>query len=227
MQKALRIQQQPPLTTLVTERLRQAIIDGEFQLGENVSEDRLAVLFGVSRSPVKEALKALEFAGLVEVRPKRGSFIFDPSIEDVAELCSFRLMIETQACRMAMANAREAFLAELTGVVERMRTALEAGNDLDYSRADNDYHISFFNHCGNKLVQDAYQLAEARIATIRTILTAPNKVQRELSFSEHCTMLDALKAEDWQRFDALMDEHIGRTMRGVTSILSSNQTSSD
>ncbi len=221
-EKPLRIEQPQPLTALVTERLRQAIIDGEFQLGESMSEDGLAALFGVSRSPVREALKALEFAGLVEVRPKRGSFIFDPSIEDVEELCEFRLIAETQACILSMRRSSEAFTASLDAIVETMRQALATGDDRGYARADTAYHKAFFAHCGNRLVQNAYQLAEARIATIRTILTAPNKEQRELSFSEHCMILEALRKRDWDRFKELMDEHVGRTMRGVRKILSSD-----
>jgi DNA-binding GntR family transcriptional regulator len=217
---SLRIEQPQPLTALVTERLKQAIIDGEFHLGEILSEDRLAALFGVSRSPVREALKALEFAGLVEVRPKRGSFIFDPSIEDVEELCEFRLIAETQACRLSMRRAPEALPAALDAVVETMRQSLASGDDRGYARADTAFHKAFFAFCGNRLMQDAYQLAEARIATIRTILTAPNKEQRELSFSEHRMIAEALRKGDWDRFHALMEEHVGRTLRGVRKILS-------
>lgn len=219
---ALRIEQPQALTALVTERLRQAIIDGQFQLGESMSEDKLAALFGVSRSPVREALKTLEFAGLVEVRPKRGSFIFDPSIADVEELCEFRLIAETQACILSMRRSPDAFTQALDAVVETMRQALASGDDLGYGRADTAYHKTFFTFCGNRLVQDAYQLAEARIATIRTILTAPNKEQRELSFSEHHKIADALRKRDWDRFNDLMAEHVGRTMRGIRTILSSD-----
>lgn len=221
--KTLRIEQPQALTALVTDRLREAIIDGEFQLGESMSEDKLATLFGVSRSPVREALKTLEFAGLVEVRPKRGSFIFDPTIEDVQELCEFRFMVETQACRLALKYAPDQFLAALDETVDRMRVALTSGDDRGYGRADTAFHKNFFDFCGNRLVQGAYQLAEARIATIRTILTAPNKEQRELSFSEHGQIAATLRARDWAAFDTLMQEHIGRTMRGVTSILSTER----
>ena len=217
----LRIAHPQALATLVTERLRQAIIDGEFHLGESLSEDRLAVLFGVSRSPVREALKTLEFAGLVEVRPKRGSFIFDPTIEDVEELCEFRLIAETQACILSMRRAPDAFLTTLDSIVDAMQAALESGDDRGYGRADTAYHKCFFGHCGNRLVQDAYQLAEARIATIRTMLTAPNKEQRELSFSEHRMIAGSLRQQDWSRFNELMAEHVGRTLRGVRTILSS------
>lgn len=221
--KQFHIEQPQQLTTLVTDRLKQAIIDGEFELGEPISEDRLASLFGVSRSPVREALKALEFTGLVEMRSKRGSIIFDPSIEDVEELCEFRLMVETQAARLSVRRAPEAFIACLEGVLGAMTSALQTGDDRGYSRADTAFHLGFFEHCGNRLVQDSYQLAEARIATIRTILTEPNRVQRELSFSEHAMIVDSLKLRDWPKFDLVMREHVFRTLVGVAKILSSNR----
>src|SRR6516225_7113406 len=78
------------LTERVTERLRQAILDGEVELGDVLSEDKLATILGVSRSPVREAFAILEQQGLIDVRPQRGSFVFLPSPEDTQNLCEFR-----------------------------------------------------------------------------------------------------------------------------------------
>ena len=77
------------LTTQVTEVIRDAIIDGRFPLGEALSELKLAAAFKVSRTPVREALTALQSQGLIEIRPQSGSFVFMPSDEDVGELAEF------------------------------------------------------------------------------------------------------------------------------------------
>ena len=69
----------------VRDGLRDAIVDGQFAMGENISEERLTALFGVSRSPVRDALNALKFIGLVEILPKRGSFVFLPGAAEVAD----------------------------------------------------------------------------------------------------------------------------------------------
>ena len=85
------------LAIQVGQRLREAIIDGQFALGEMIPEETLAATFGVSRTPVREALNQLQSLGLVIVRPQRGSYVFKASEADVAALCQFRCVIEPRA----------------------------------------------------------------------------------------------------------------------------------
>jgi DNA-binding GntR family transcriptional regulator len=73
----------PSLASLAEGRLREAIENAEFQLGESLSEDKLATFLGVSRTPVREALNSLSLQGLVEIFPQRGSYVFSPSGEEV------------------------------------------------------------------------------------------------------------------------------------------------
>lgn len=206
-----RLEQPQSLTTMVIERLREAIIDGQFALGENISEDRLASAFGVSRSPVRDALNALQFTGLVEVRSKRGSFVFNPTVEEVAELCDFRFMLEREAARLSRARAGDRLVADLERLTSVMQRAEDAGDQRGYARADTAYHNAFIDHCGNRLVSDAYRLAEARIATLRTVLTVPFDERRRSSFDEHRLMVDQLRRGAMAAFEATLDDHIART----------------
>ncbi|MFV0371347.1 MAG: GntR family transcriptional regulator, partial [Azonexus sp.] len=103
---------QENLTTRVTEAIRRAIVDATFPLGEALSETSLAARFGVSRTPVREALSTLQRQGMIVIRPQSGSFVFMPTEEDVAELCDFRRLIETAALRFAWTRRREQALAE-------------------------------------------------------------------------------------------------------------------
>jgi DNA-binding GntR family transcriptional regulator len=204
----MQIEQPRTLTEMVVERLREAIIDGEFAFGENISEDKLATAFGVSRTPVRDALSALQFTGLVTVRPKRGSFVFTPSGAEVGEICDYRLMLEREALRLAMAGDRAGFLAALEDALARMRARMAAGDELGYVRVDREFHSLFFAHCGNRLVQTAFDLVEARVATIRTALNARFKQRREASFEQHVEIVAALRAGDWPRVDAVLGRHI-------------------
>lgn len=200
----------------VRDGLREAIIDGQFTMGENISEERLVTLFGVSRSPIRDALNALKFTGLVEIVPKRGSFVFLPDDAEVADLCEFRLMLERAAATLAMARDPQGLTGRLEALCARMRRAGEAGDHADYSRADTDYHAAFFAFCGNPLVCDAYGLADARIATLRTALTAPSDERRDASFREHLDMAAQLRRGDMAAFEATLSEHIDRTRRVAT-----------
>jgi DNA-binding GntR family transcriptional regulator len=206
--RKMQIEQPKTLTEIVVERLREAIIDGHYKFGENISEDKLATAFGVSRSPVRDALNALQFTGLVTIKPKRGSFVFQPTAADVAEICDYRLMLEREALRLSMAADREGFLAALSDAVKRMRERMKAGDEIGYVRIDTEFHNLFFDFCGNSLVQNAFDLVEARIATIRTALNARFKQRREDSFDQHVAIVDGLRKGDWEQVDEVLRKHI-------------------
>ncbi len=205
--ESLFIVQPPSLATMVADRLRMAIIDGEFALGENISEERLCAAFGVSRSPVRDALNALQFTGLVEVRPKRGSFVFNPSEADVAMLCDYRFLLEREAALMAVRVARDAVAEGLKAAIGAMSEAQARDDRRAYGHADTAYHHVFFEHCGNDLVREAHALAEARLATLRTLLTAPFDERRRSGLSQHRQMADQLLSGDHAGFIASLRLH--------------------
>lgn len=204
----MRIEPPKTLTEIVSQKLREAIIEGHYAFGENISEDKLAAAFGVSRTPVRDALSALQFTGLVTVKPKRGSFVFNPTIEEVGEICDYRLMLEREALRLSMEKDPAGFIASLEQTIERMRERMRAQDDYGYVRLDTEFHNLFFDHCGNSLVQTAFELVEARIATIRTALNARFKQRREDSFDQHIEIVEALKAGDWDTANAVLKDHI-------------------
>ena len=114
------------LAAQVSARLREAIIDGRFALGEMISEEALATSFGVSRTPVREALSQLQSLGLVQVRPQRGSYVFAPTGEDIAALCEFRLVMEPCAARLAWAHDRQGTLSIMKTALADMAAARKA-----------------------------------------------------------------------------------------------------
>ncbi|EJC81070.1 transcriptional regulator [Rhizobium leguminosarum bv. trifolii WSM2297] len=218
--ESLRLEQPKSLTAMVADRLRVAIIDGEFSLGENISEERLVEAFGVSRSPIRDALNALQFTGLVEVLPKRGSFVFSPSEEAVIMLCDYRFVLEREAALMSFKRAPDALARRMEEVIGRMADALDRGNLRAFGHADTAYHNTFFDLCGNDLIRDAHQLADARIATLRTLLTAPFDDRRRSSFDQHKLMADQLLKGDHDAFTASLKIHVDWRGRLPDAILS-------
>lgn len=222
---AMRIAQPPSLATMAADRLRNAIIDGEFTLGENISEERLCEAFGISRSPVRDALNALQFTGLVEVRPKRGSFVFNPTEDDVAKLCDYRFMLEREAALMAVRDDKDALARQLQDAVAAMVQAHASGDRRAYGHADTAYHAAFFLCCGNGLMRDAYRLAEARLATLRTLLTAPFDERRESGLAQHRDMAEALLSGDTAGFEAMLKVHADWTGRLTAALQSQKEHS--
>lgn len=194
------------LTERVTERLRRAILDGEFALGEALSEEKLATKLGVSRSPVRQAFAALEQQGLIHVRPQRGTFVFEPSAEDTAELCEFRRMIEIEALDLAVLRQRAALVSALAAAATTMAEALEAADYLRATHADYEFHDAIIQNSGNSYLASAYKLVSGKLTAMRShqsILPS-----RQNASAEHFEIVGFLKAGDVPAARAALATHI-------------------
>lgn len=199
------------LAETAADQIRDAILSGSFRLGEKISEDRVVDLLGVSRTPIRDAMALLAHEGLVVVRPKRGSFVFETSPDDIKAICIYREILENQTVRVALARVRDRFLAELSGIVDDMQTALDQQDTAGYGRLDTCFHNAAFAHCGNSYLRDANSLVAGRIAALRANITAPYAERREESFREHREMTALLAAGEIDAFSAVLKTHISRT----------------
>jgi DNA-binding GntR family transcriptional regulator len=199
------------LASRVAERLREAIIDGEFALGAMIPEESLATQFGVSRTPVREALNQLQLQGLVVVKPQRGSYVFEPSEADIAAICEFRCVVEPNAAELAYRHDRDATVTTLKAAISEMEAARATRDAVRYGRADTRLHEAFFAHCGNAYMQAAYATAATKIATLRTHLSAPADVLHSRGFEQHSRLLALFEAGDFDAFRALMQTHVTGT----------------
>lgn len=196
------------LSQKVMLRLRQAIIDGELALGAVIAEEMLAQSFGVSRTPVREAMSLLQAQGLVVVKPQVGSFVFTPSAADIVELCTFRVLIEPKAAELAYAHDRDGATEALTAAVAEMKRALAAKDTLAYGSADTAFHDTLFAYCGNHYLMQSYQLIAGRVAALRTNLSSPIDIQTPASFDQHRELLDLFERGKFEGFAKLMTLHI-------------------
>ncbi|MDD7971015.1 GntR family transcriptional regulator [Roseinatronobacter alkalisoli] len=199
------------LAEIAAEQIRDAILSGSFRLGEKISEDRVVDLLGVSRTPIRDAMALLAHEGLVIVRPKRGTFVFETSPDDIKAICVYREILENQTVRVALACARDRFLSELISIVDDMQAALERQDTAGYGRLDTRFHNAAFVHCGNSYLRDANSLVAGRIAALRANITAPYAERRAESFHEHRTMTTLLSDGAIDEFSALLKAHISRT----------------
>jgi DNA-binding GntR family transcriptional regulator len=206
--KTLVRERPPPLATMVEERIREAIVFGELGLGEPISEDRIATALGTSRTPVREALAALQLQGLVEIRPQRGSFVFSPSANDVAELCEFRAMLETEALRLAHARAREATLAALRAAEAAMEAAEERGDALAAAKADAAFHDAFFAASGNRFLAQAHATIAGRVGAMRYFARRRSAESRRETAGEHRALIAAFADTDPAAAAEILRAHV-------------------
>ena len=205
--QAFAITRKPPLAALVTDRVRDAIVFGQLKLGEAVSEDRLATLLKVSRTPVREALASLQVQGLIIIQPQRGSFVFQPAERDIAELCEFRAMLEVHALRLALTRHRDATLADLEAAQDHMETAEAAGQVQTAARADAAFHDALFSGCGNRILVQSYALVSGRIGAVRYFARG-SAGSRLASSAGHRAIIDAFARADLETAQSLLTTHI-------------------
>lgn len=196
------------LTARVTERLRRAILDAEFQLGEALSEDKLATALGVSRTPVREALTLLQQQGLIDIQPQRGSFVFLPSTNDLSELCQYRRLIEVEALRLCHAQRHEETLAALRSASTAMESARRAKDHIASARADGAFHDALLDNCMNHYLVEAYRLASGKVAALRAHRSS-TVISKDAN-EEHQAIIDALAANDLPTAEVTLATHILR-----------------
>jgi DNA-binding GntR family transcriptional regulator len=206
------------LTTRVTEAIRQSIVDAEFKLGEALSETSLAARLGVSRTPVREALNALQRQGLIVIRPQSGSFVFMPSEEDVAELCEFRRLIETAALRFAYVRRRVQALAQMREAIATMEAAHGADDALAYARADAAFHDAIVENSANRYLIESYTLASGRVSALRSRNLSASAILRRRSNTAHRAIAAAFEKGDLPDAEQLIDEHVSQMAIGFRAL---------
>lgn len=207
--RSLVLKRQPLLATQVAEQVREAITIGDLKLGEAISEERIAAMLGVSRTPVREALTALQMQGLVVIQPQRGSFVFQPSVKDIAELCEYRCIIEVQAMRLSYERNRAEALDALKRAEADQEHAEKVGKSVDAARADAAFHNAFIAGCGNSLLEQAYLLVSGRIGAVRFFARSSRR-SRVKSNSDHRDIIRAFGRGDLGKAEQVLTDHIMR-----------------
>jgi DNA-binding GntR family transcriptional regulator len=184
------------------------IVAGTLRPGQWVSENELAARLGVSRSPVREALRSLARDGLVAVQARRGTVISELSATEVAELYAARQLVESEMVRLATAALRDENIVELAAIVASAKSA-----DLDHRSYYDTVWAAWellADHCPNRVVRDLTTLLWRRSIPLRGMLVAlPGN--RELMNSFLDRLLEACSASDGEAAAAIMRESLGDT----------------
>lgn len=196
-----------PLRDLVFNTLRQAILKGELKPGERLMEIQLAEKLGVSRTPIREAIRKLELEGLVLMIPRRGAEVAKISHKSLQDVLEVRRSLEELATDLACQRMTEEDVEKLGIAEDVFKAAIESGDEMKIAEADEAYHDIIYNATGNgKLIQIINNLREQmyryRLEYIK------DEAQRGTLLTEHEKILEAIRIRDIIRAKALMKEHI-------------------
>jgi len=202
---------QAPLGEQLLAQLRALIVRGELAAGTHLVEGWVAERFGVSRGPVRDALRQLELEGLVDTR-RRGSYVRGLSDTDLVELYALRGALEGLAIRACIA-APTGDWAPLDEALRRMRAAAEAADPAAFAAADLDFHGGFYTVAGNRRLAAAWATHRDLFAAMLDVTNARDRDLRPVA-EDHAALADVVRTGDVATaLDALathLDGSLGR-----------------
>lgn len=204
--EAIALRRAQSLTAIIQKELERLIVNGEIRSGERLNEQALAKRFEVSRGPIREAMYALERAGLLSTRLNQGFFVREISTEEIAEIYDVRAVIYGFICRRLAGHIKDDELDELETYILRMDEAIAAEDPAAYYQLNLQFHDSSIRFARHERARKSYEslINETHLSRQRSLDT-PERMRE--SNNEHKALIAALRAGDADTARRLGEEH--------------------
>jgi DNA-binding GntR family transcriptional regulator len=209
---------QVPLHQQARDRLRSMIVRGIMPPGGNIDEAELCATLGISRTPLREALKLLAAEGLVELLAHRGAFVVPIRPDEIMDLFEVVARLEQYAAELAAARGTPHDLTTLRRMQERMAAEHRAQRREPYFELNQEIHRAIVAMSRNQALIATHQLLFARVERVR-FLALGSQARWEESIHEHHEVLGALEAHDPRRAGAALAAHVRRTGQRMRELL--------
>jgi len=196
----------------IAQRVVESILAQKLAPGERLGEQELADLFGVSRTLVREALMQLQARGFIEVRPRKGWYVVEPSFDEAREAFAARRAIETGMLREAGRPLQSA-IRRLRQHVADERRAIAEGDAAKRTFLLADFHVCLAECSGNRLLADVMRDLTARTTLVALLYQSSHDASQ--SCDDHAAIVDALAKGDTATAEKLMLAHIGNVQGGL------------
>ena len=194
----------------VVDRVRTLVVEGQLAPGARIHESQLGKALGVSRTPLREALKVLASEGLIDLVPGRGAIVKRLTHQDVRDMLDVLVALETLAGRLACRHATDADIGRLKQTHDEMMALYAAGDRLGYYWRNQAIHAGLAALSGNALLASLHQAIAARLKRVRFIGNEePDKWAGAVA--EHEAMIAALEARDDARLAEVIQHHLDQT----------------
>lgn len=205
-------------TDEVYESLREAILTRYFKPGERLQVDEIAEKLGVSLTPVRHAVQQLANEGLIEIKPRSGTFVATLSIEDIEATFEVRIALECLAAEKAIERIRPNELARIEDLIESLRQQVTDEETLrKHEKANSELHQLLIDAAGNKRLAEIYNGLNAHLTIARIHAAERNQPSAadfgkrfQIEQAEHEEIVAALKARDVVRMQTALRAHIAR-----------------
>ena len=204
----------PLLHEEIIEHLRDLIFAGELMPGTRVSEKGLCARFGISRTPLREALKVLAPEGLITLLPNRGARVAQLTPEDTEELFPVMGALEALSGELACVCATDTDIAEVKALHYQMALHHTRGEREDYFRLNQNIHRKIMETAGNPTLASVYDALAGRIRRVRYIANA-SQSRWDQAMVEHEAILAAFEARNGARLAVLLKSHLMNKLAAV------------
>lgn len=203
-----------PLRDVVFNTLRQAILKGELQPGERLMEIALAERLGVSRTPIREAIRKLELEGLVTMIPRRGAQVANITEKDLNDVLEVRMCLENMAIEKACQQMSEEDIISLKKEADAFGSTIEDGNLTRLAEADEAFHELIYQASNNaRLIQVLNNLRE-QIYRYRIEYLKEENLRKSLA-DEHECLYQAISRRDVELAKKICNEHLENQRKAI------------
>ena len=200
--------------------IRNEVSSGILKPGDQLEVTALAERFSVSRTPIREAIRTLVESGVLETRPRKGSFVRVLSAKQLLDLFQVAAELEGMACRLAALSLTKENVEAIESGLAKCTQAAEFQNNVEYAMANLDFHTAIHNASGNDWLIEQLRQLQINLNSYRTM---PYEIRGRLkkSTDEHKIICDAILSGDGEHACNLMRDHMMLQGKRLPSIIAS------
>ena len=203
-----------PLRDVVFNTLRHAILKGELEPGERLMEISLAQKLGVSRTPIREAIRKLELEGLVSIIPNKGAFVEGVSTDDIRDIYEIRALLEGLCARWAATRISDELMAAMEENIYLTEFHEKKGNAKKLLELDNRFHELLYEAGGSKELMRVLKDYHEYVGRVRKVTLGETKRAKN-STHEHKQICEAIKNHDALLAEKCAREHINNSKENM------------
>ncbi|WAM34694.1 GntR family transcriptional regulator [Caldicellulosiruptor morganii] len=202
------IENYKPLREIVFEKLRDMIVSGELKPGERLMEIKLAEMLGVSRTPIREAIRKLELEGLVVMLPRKGAYVADISKKEIMDVLEIRAALDKLAACLAAQRMTKSEKEELKKALASFEKNFKLGNIEGMINDDIKLHDIIYAGAKNEKLQHIINNLREQITRFRIIYLKEIYRKSENLLNEHREIVEAILSGDADKAQKVAEEHI-------------------
>ncbi len=203
----MKVIQKKTLHEEIANNLREMIMSGELREGDKIRENGLCDMMGISKTPLREALRVLSAEGLIRLIPNRGSFVTTPTFEEIKEMFDVMSVLEGVCARTAVEKMSEQDFLKLEKLHQKLEKNFGLKDQKEYIHQNNLYHAFVQELAGNKTLNQIVNGLRQKILLYRfQSLNLPGRFEQ--SIEEHRSLLKAFRDRDPKKVEILMKSHL-------------------